>query len=256
MPPKVDPDAVDFSAVFSALGTNPLHRNATGRLTTLNGSEDYNTWSHQMTTVFRFCGIDKVLTGEWAKPNVTLDDATSVKNERDWISIDAWISMHLGLSDAVSSQVRHLTTSNEKWEELKKLFKPASATSITLHLTSIINVRFDESTKFEEFVATKREHNRLLGELGGQSLPDSYIAILIRSGLPENLKQYVAHLPDDTITTDQLINIIRSRQQESLIQTMQSTSESALLGRHQNQLKKKRDYEPCKTPKCPRPRHI
>ena len=78
MPPKVDPDAVDFSAVFLALGTNPLHRNATGRPTTLNGSEDYNTWSHQTTTVFRFCGIDKVLTGEWAKPNVTLDDATSV----------------------------------------------------------------------------------------------------------------------------------------------------------------------------------
>ena len=48
--------------------------------------------------------------------------------------------------------------------------------------------------KFEEFVATKRKHNHLLRELGGETLLDSYIVILIRSGLPENLKQAITHL--------------------------------------------------------------
>ena len=111
-------------------------------------------------------------------------------------------------------------TSHEKWNELKKLFKPTSATSITLYLTSIVNIRFDESMKFEEFMAAKHEHNRLLRELGGETLPDSYIAILIRSGLPENFKQAIAHLPDDTITTDNLVNIICSRQQESIVRNV------------------------------------
>ena len=48
--------------------------------------------------------------------------------------------------------------------------------------------------KFEEFVAAKRKHNHLLGELGGETLLDSYIVILICSGLPENLKQAITHL--------------------------------------------------------------
>ena len=162
--------------------------------------------------------------------------------------------IHLNFSDSVRSQVRHLPTSFAKWEELQRLFKPISLTSITLHLTSIVNVRYDESTKFEDFVALKSEHNRMLGELGGTSLPDSYIAIFIRSGLPDHLKAAVAHISDDKITTDQLVNIIRSRQQESIIQTMQSSpsSESALLGR-QGKYVKKRDFQPCRITGCPRP---
>ena len=98
--------------------------------------------------------------------------------------------------------------SNQIWLKLKKLFKPHSNTSITLHLTSIINTCYDESVKFEEFIASKCEHNRLLRALGGESLPDSYIAILIRSGLPKHLKQTVLHILDDMISTDQLVNII------------------------------------------------
>ena len=163
--------------------------------------------------------------------------------------LDAWITLHLNLSDPVRSQVHHLTTSFTKWEELQRLFKPISLTSIMLHLTSIVNVCYDESTKFEEFVATKSEHNWMLGELGRTSLLDSYIAIFVCSSFPDHLKQTIAHIPDDKIMTDQIVSIIRSQQQESLIQTMQSSpsSESALLGQ-QGKHAKKCDFQPCKIP--------
>jgi len=244
----------DYGKIHSALGANSLVKSAITTIPKLTGNEDYLGWSDQIRVALRYCGIEKILTGEWDKPAVTTSDADSEKNAREWEALDAWISLHLNLSEAVRGQVRHLSKSNDKWKELKKLFKPTSVTSITLHLTSIINIRFDESTKFEDFVASKCEHNRLLGELGGQSLPDSYIAILIRSGLPEHLKQTVAHIPDDKISTDQIVNIIRSRQQESMIQTMQSSSsDTALLGHHNRSKQKKRDFQPCKTPGCPKP---
>ena len=181
---------------------------------------------------------------------VVTSDADSERNAQQWESLNSWISLHLGLSDAVHSQVQHLQTSYEKWAELEKKFKPASTTSITLHLTSIVNVRYDESTKFEDFVASKCKHNRLLGELGGTTLPDSYIAIFIRSSLPDNLKQYVAHIPDDTITTDQLVNIICSRKQESIMQTMQASSSDTALFGHRNKGRKKQDFKPCENPNC------
>ena len=204
MPPK----ATDFAKVHADLGANSLVKSAVTRIPMLNGEENYTNWSDQLMAVLEYCGIEKIITGDWAQPTVEPSDASSEKNAREWRALDSWIWLHFNLSDNVRSQVRHLNTSCERWNELKKLFKPTSATSITLHLTSIVNVRFDESVKFEDFVASKREHNRLLGELGGQILPDSYIAILIRSGLPDHLKQTVAHIADDTITTDNLVNII------------------------------------------------
>jgi len=244
----------DYGKLHKALGANSLVKSAITTIPKLTGNEDYTNWSDHVVAVLKYCGIEKILTGDWAQPPVTTNDVDSEYNAAEWTALDSWIALHLNLSDAVRSQVRHLVTSHAKWAELKKLFKPTSATSITLHLTSIVNVRFDESMKFEDFVASKCEHNRLLGELGGKSLPDSYIAILIRSGLPEHLKQTVAHIPDDTITTDQIVNIIRSRQQESMINTMQaSPSDTALLGHHNKSKQKKRDFQPCKTPGCPRP---
>jgi len=173
----------DYAKLHLTLGTNSLAKSAMSTIPKLNGNEDYINWSDQLIAVLNYCGIEKIITGEWAQPAVTQGDKDSETNAREWKHLDAWISLHLNLSDTVRSQVRHLTTSHAKWAELKKRFKPASATSITLHLTSIVNIRYDESTKFEDFVATKCEHNRLLGELGGNSLPDSYIAILIRSSL-------------------------------------------------------------------------
>ena len=136
---------------------------------------------------------------------------------------------------------------------MKKLFKPTSTTSITLHLTLIVNVCFDESTKFKDFVASKCKHNCLLREVGGQSLLDSYIAIFIHSGLPDHLKQYVAHILDNTITAGQLVDIIHSHQQESIIQTMQSSLSDVMLFSKPNKPKKKQEHEPCCTPGCPRP---
>ena len=243
----------DYAKLHTALGSNSLVKSAITTIPKLTGNEDYINWSDQLIAVLKYCGVDKILTGEWSQPAVTSGDATTEANANEWAALDAWIWLHFNLSDSVRSQVRHLATSHDKWNELKKLFKPTSATSITLHLTSIVNVRFDESTKFEDFVASKCEHNRLLGELGGKSLPDSYVAILIRSGLPENLKQTVAHIPDDTITTDQLVNIIRARQQESIIHTMQaSSSDIALFGQSKTK-QKKRNFQSCKTPGCPKP---
>jgi len=243
----------DYAKIHTALGSNSLVKSAMTTIPKLTGNEDYINWSNHLVAALRYCGIEKILTGDWAEPSVTTNDVDSERNALEWKALDAWISLHLNLSDSVHGQVRHLATSNDKWKELKKLFKPTSATSITLHLTSIVNVRFDESTKFEDFVASKCEHNRLLGELGGKSLPDSYIAILIRSGLPDHLKQTVAHIPDNTITTDQIVDIIRSRQQESMINTMQSSSsDTALLGHHNRSKQKKHDFQPCKTPGCPK----
>ena len=206
MPPK--PQPIDFAKVHTNLGANSLVKSAVTRVPMLTGEENYTNWSDQLMAVLEYCGIEKILTGDWAQPTIDANDASSEKNAQEWKALDSWIWLHFNLSDNVRSQVRHLTTSCERWNELKKLFKPTSATSITLHLTSIVNVRFDESIKFEDFVASKREHNRLLGELSGQTLPDSYIAIFIRSGLPDHLKQSVAHITDDTITTDALVNII------------------------------------------------
>ena len=206
----------EYTKIHSALGSNSLVKTTINTIPKLTGNENYVFWSDRVIAVLRYCKIEKILTGDWTKPTVTQGDAASELNAEDWKSLDSWITLHLNLSEQVQSQVGHLETSNEIWLKLKKLFKPHSNTSITLHLTSIVNIRYDESVKFEEFVASKREHNRLLKELGGTSLPDSYIAILIRSSLPDNLKQTVAHIPDDTISTDQLVNVIRSRQQESM----------------------------------------
>ena len=216
--PSKPASTIDFAKVHSELGNNSLVESAVSRIPVLTGDKNYTDWSDGLMAALKYCGIEKILTGEWAQPTATSGDATSEKNAEEWEVLDAWIWLHFNLSDNVRSQVRHLKTSHEKWDELKKLFKPTI--SITFHLTSIINVRFDESMKFGEFVAGKREHNRLLGELGGQTLPDSYIAIIIRSRLPKHLKQAVAHLPDDTITTDNLVDIIRSRQRESIIRTL------------------------------------
>ena len=243
-----------FSKLHIALGSNSLIKSAITTIPKLTGNENYINWSDQVIAAFRYCGIEKILTGEWKKPEIITGDTDTEKEANEWGSLDAWIALHLNLSDGVRSQVRHLATSFAKWEELQRLFKPVSLTSITLHLTSIVNICYDESTKFEDFVATKCEHNWMFSELGGMSLLDSYIAIFIHSGLPDHLKQTITHIPDNTITTDQIINIICSRQQESLIQMMQSSpsSESALLGR-QGKNAKKRDFQPCKIPGCPRP---
>lgn len=246
--------APDYQAFRSAIAADPLLKSLIAAIPKLTGAETYANWWDKLTAVLNHFGITKILTGEWTQPPVTSSDPDSEKNAAAWKALDTWIILHLNLSDSVNSQVRHLTSAHDKWTVLVGRYRPTSSTSITLHLTSIVNIRFDESTTtFEDFVASKCEHNRMIGELGGQSMPDSHVAILIRSGLPDHLKQYVAHLTDDTISTDQLVNIIRSRQQESAILTMQnSTSDTALYG-HQNKSKKKRDLQPCKTPGCPRP---
>jgi len=244
----------DFAKLHTSLASNSLTRTTVLAIPRLTGNENYTFWSNKVIGVMRYCGIEKIVTGDWAEPQVTKGDADSENNAAQWRSLDAWIALQLNLSEQVQSQVTHLVTSNEIWLELKKLFKPASATSITLHLTSIVNTRFDESIKFEDFVASKREHNRMLGDLGGSSLPDAYIAIIIRSGLPSHLKTAVAHISDDTISTDQLVNIIRAQQQESIINTMQSPpSDTALYGRQNKPNQKKRNFEACKIPGCPKP---
>ena len=171
----------NFTKIHTKLGTNSLVKSTLATIPRLTGTDNYVNWSDHIVNVFDYCGIDKILTGDWKLPSVTTGDADSLANAEDWKALDAWISLHLNLSDQIRSQVRQQKTSNAKWEELKKLFKPTSKTSITLHLTSIVNIRYDETTKFEDFVASKREHNRLLGELGGDSLPDVNWALFLTS---------------------------------------------------------------------------
>ena len=64
-----------------------------------------------MITVFKFCGIEKILTGEWIQPVVIDGDLDSEHNARGWKTLDTLILLFLNLSDPVDSQVRHLTTS-------------------------------------------------------------------------------------------------------------------------------------------------
>ena len=86
-----------------------------------------------MVAAFRYCGIEKILTGEWDKPEVTSDTNTQTQ-ANEWELLDAWIALHLNLSDSIRSQVRHLTTSFAKWQELQQLFKPVSLTSEPIQL--------------------------------------------------------------------------------------------------------------------------
>lgn len=220
----------------------------------MTGNNNYVYWSNHVTAILWYCKINKILTGKWPKPDVTNSDATSELNTEEWKLLNTWITLHLHLSEQVQSQFGHLETSHQIWLKLKKMFKPQSNTSITLHLTSIIKLSYNKLVKFEDFIASKHEHNHLLKELGGTSLPDSYITILICSGLPEHLKQTVTHISDDLILTDQLVNIICSHQQESLINTMQtSPSDTALFGCQNNTKLKKWDFQLCRTPGCPKP---
>ena len=198
----------DYAKLHTALKSNSLVESAASTIPKLTGRDNYGPWSDRVLTLFKYCGIDNILTGVWTVPAATPGDTTSEENAREWCSLDLWIQLSMNLSDGVWNQVRHLATSNEQWLELEKLYRPA--TTISFHFLSIINVRFDGSTRFEDFVASKREHNRLLGELGGHILPDTYIAIIIRYGFPEHLHKTVAHIPDDEITTYQLVDIIRS----------------------------------------------
>ena len=139
MPPKVA-SAIDFTKVHTELGANPLIKSAITRIPCLTGDENYNNWSDQLLAALKYCGIEKIITDEWAQPTVDSNDASSMKNVKEWEALDTWIWLHFNLSDSVCSQVRHLNTSCERWNELKKLFKPTSATSITLHLLSSTSV--------------------------------------------------------------------------------------------------------------------
>ena len=198
----------DYTKVLSALGSSQLVKSSFVNVPQLSGVDNYTIWAGQLLDVMELAGVAKILTGDWMKPAVSDSDADSTTNAQSWNTIDKWISLNLTLTPDVRGQVLHIPTSHEKWTKLKEMFKPASSTSIALHLISIINCTYDESTSFDTFVAEKHNHNRKLGELGGTMLPDNYIAILIRAGLPDNLRQTVAHLPDDKISTQEIINII------------------------------------------------
>ncbi|KAF9647302.1 hypothetical protein BDM02DRAFT_3188127 [Thelephora ganbajun] len=125
----------DYTKIHTALGSNSLVKMAIQTIPKLAGEENYVLWSSSAVAALRYCKINKILTGEWPKPNVTQNDEASQQNADDWESLDAWIMLHLNLLEQACSQVSHLTTSKNIWLELKKLFKPPSTMSITLHLS-------------------------------------------------------------------------------------------------------------------------
>ncbi|KAF9642899.1 hypothetical protein BDM02DRAFT_3230153 [Thelephora ganbajun] len=130
----------DYTKIHTALGSNSLIKTAIQMIPKLAGEENYVLWSSSTVAALHYCKINKILTGKWPKPNVTQNDKASQQNADDWESLNVWIMLHLNLSEQARSQVSHLTTLNDIWLELKKLFKPPPTTSITLHLTSIVNI--------------------------------------------------------------------------------------------------------------------
>ena len=247
--------ATDYTKVLSDLNsTINIASSAIARVPKLAGEDNYVNWSDQLHTALKCCGLEKFLTGEWEQPAVTAGEAASEDNLKSWNILDDWVWLQFTLAPDIFLKVSGLGSSHEKWDKLKKLYKPIPQTSITHHLNWIVNVPYDQSIKFEDFVARKCEHNRLLGEIGGHALPDSYIAILIRSGLPENLKQTVAHIPDDTIGTDQLVKTIQSRYPELPIYPMRSSPlDTAFFGPAYNGKQNRRDLPMCENPNCHRP---
>jgi len=169
----------DYTKILSALGSSQLVKSSFVNVPQLSGVNNYTIWAGQLLDVMELAGVAKILTGNWTKLAVSDSDADSATNAQSW-TINKWISLNLTLTPDVRGQVLHIPTSHEKWMKLKEMFKPASSTSITLHLISIVNCTYNESTSFNTFIAKKHNHNHKLGELGGTMLPDNYIAILIR----------------------------------------------------------------------------
>ena len=114
----VVPKTPNYSKLHVALGSNSLVKSAVMTIPKLVGNKNYINWSDQVVATFCYCGVKKILTGEWGKPEVKSQDPNSKKEANKWGSLNTWIALHLNLSDSVRSQVCHLTTSFAKWEEL------------------------------------------------------------------------------------------------------------------------------------------
>ena len=69
--------APDYAKIHSALGSNSLVRSTVATLPKFTGNENYINWSDQTLLTFKYCGIEKILTGKWAKPLVVANDADS-----------------------------------------------------------------------------------------------------------------------------------------------------------------------------------
>ena len=90
-----------FSKLHTALGSNSLVKSAVTTIPKLTGNENYINWSDQVVATFCYCGIEKILTGEWMKPEVITGDGDTEKEANKWGSLDTWIALHLNLSDGV-----------------------------------------------------------------------------------------------------------------------------------------------------------
>ena len=70
------------------LGLNSLVRSTMTILPKLTRNENYINWSDQTLLAFKYCGIEKILTGVWTKPAVVANDADSEQNAHEWESLD------------------------------------------------------------------------------------------------------------------------------------------------------------------------
>jgi len=93
----------EYGKLHKALGANSLVKSAIMTIPKLTGNEDYTNWSDQVVAALKYCGIEKILTGDWAQPPVTANDADSKYNAAEWTALDSWIALHLNLSDTVRS---------------------------------------------------------------------------------------------------------------------------------------------------------
>ena len=95
----------DYSQLHKSLRSNNLVMSTITTVPKLVSNENYINWSDQVVVAFCYCGIEKILTGEWKKPEVKATDASSEKEANEWGLLDAWITLHLNLLDSVWSQV-------------------------------------------------------------------------------------------------------------------------------------------------------
>jgi hypothetical protein len=95
----------DYAALHKHLGVSSLLKGTVTTIPTLTGNENYMNWSCKLTHVMKYCGIKGILLGEWMEPEVVAGDVDSESNARHWQAPEAWILMHVNLSEAIFSQV-------------------------------------------------------------------------------------------------------------------------------------------------------
>ena len=77
----------NLTKLHAALGSTNLVKSTVMMIPKLTGNENYINWSDQVVATFHYCGIEKILLGEWEIPKVVTSDPNSKKeaNKTPWV---------------------------------------------------------------------------------------------------------------------------------------------------------------------------